>query len=171
MSQQSSNLAATTPSIHCYMRDHSSISERRRNWSCPDFVERLSLCDGHFGLAWGQQFVSQCGMSPTWIVEAVDISAKGQFRSSSGLEAGSPDQLVLDRLEHCFHHRVEAPMFVKRWFGQISVHRSGCRFRELCSASSSEWFRFCSFRLSCVFYIGKVRGFAFWRWPRDGVQH
>lgn len=39
-------------------------------------------------------------------MEAVDISAKGQFRSSKGLQASSPDQLVLDRLEHRFHHRV-----------------------------------------------------------------
>jgi hypothetical protein len=40
------------------------------------------------------QFVSQSGMSPTCIVEAVDVSAKGRLCSSSGLEAGSPDQLV-----------------------------------------------------------------------------
>ena len=45
-------------------------------------------------------------MSSTWIVEAVDVSAKGRFGSCSGLEAGSPDQLVLDRLEHRFHHGV-----------------------------------------------------------------
>jgi hypothetical protein len=43
--------------------------------------------------------VSQSGMSSTWIVEAVDVSAKGQFGGGAGLEDGSPDQLTLDRLE------------------------------------------------------------------------
>ena len=45
-------------------------------------------------------------MSPTWIVEAVDVSAKSQFGGCAGLEDRSPDQFVLDRLEHRFHHCV-----------------------------------------------------------------
>ena len=52
------------------------------------------------------RFVSQSGMSPTWIVEAVDVSAKGQLGGGAGLEDRSPDQLTLDRLEHRFHHRI-----------------------------------------------------------------
>ena len=52
------------------------------------------------------RFVSQSGMSPTWIVEAVDVSAKGQFGGCASLEDRSPDQLTLDRLEHRFHHRI-----------------------------------------------------------------
>jgi hypothetical protein len=45
--------------------------------------------------------------------KAVDVSAKGQFGGSSGLEAGSPDQFVLDRLEHRFHHRVVVAIAVR----------------------------------------------------------
>lgn len=45
-------------------------------------------------------------MSSTWIVEAVDVSAKGPFGGGAGLEDRSPDQLTLDRFEHRFHHRV-----------------------------------------------------------------
>lgn len=45
-------------------------------------------------------------MPTTWILKAVDVSAKGQFGSDAGLEDCSPDQFVFDRLEHGFHHRV-----------------------------------------------------------------
>ena len=58
-----------------------------------------------------------------WIIESVDISAKGQFRGSTGLEAGPPDQLVLDFLEHRFHHRVEAPIFVKQRRWRRAAHK------------------------------------------------
>ncbi len=43
-------------------------------------------------------------MSAAQIVEAIDVSAKGRFSSGAFLEDCSPDQLVLDRLEHSFHH-------------------------------------------------------------------
>ena len=45
-------------------------------------------------------------MPPARIVEAVDVSAKSQFGGGAGLERRSPDQFVLDRLEHRFHHGV-----------------------------------------------------------------
>lgn len=40
----------------------------------------------------------QSEMAPTWIVEAVDVSAKSQFSGGAGLEDSPPNQLVLDRL-------------------------------------------------------------------------
>ena len=43
-------------------------------------------------------------MSAALIVEAIDVSAKSRFSSGAYLEDCSPDQLVLDRLEHSFHH-------------------------------------------------------------------
>lgn len=55
-------------------------------------------------------------MSPARIVEAVDVSAKGKFGVGACLKDRSPNQLVLDRLEHGLDYRIEAPIFVKPRF-------------------------------------------------------
>ncbi len=57
------------------------------------------------------------------IIEPVDVSGDGVFFGLlSGLQSNRPDQLRLDGLEECFHHRVEALISVKgRWHDSLAL--------------------------------------------------
>ncbi|MFT4784541.1 MAG: hypothetical protein ACI9IV_002288, partial [Paracoccaceae bacterium] len=45
-------------------------------------------------------------MTPSWIIEPIDILEDGPFSLASGFPAVAPDQLCFERFEECFHHGI-----------------------------------------------------------------
>jgi len=67
------------------------------------------------------------------VIEAVDVLKDAGFGLATGFPRLAPEQLGLVGLEERLDNGVDVPMFVKREFELILLHRVRCRLRARCT--------------------------------------